>query len=104
MTARQCVIHHAAMRTSRTGSETIRGDSLSWPASALVDRTRERYSEWHEDAAAVADAYERWSAAPAAETELRFAAYVAALDQEATAASAYAESIVRLIRWLPPRH
>jgi hypothetical protein len=92
------------MRTSRTPWETIRVDSLSWPASALADQVMERYAEWREDADAVADSFDRWSAASAEENGLRFAAHLAALDQEATAASAYAESIVLLVRWLPPRH
>ena len=58
--------------------------------------------EWREHADAVAECYERWSVAPGSERRLRFAAYAAALDREEIAARAYAESLVRLARWLPP--
>ena len=49
---------------------------------------------------AVADAYGRWCVAPADEESTRFAAYLAALDQEQTAAGVYGESISELERSL----
>jgi hypothetical protein len=48
----------------------------------------------------LADSYRRWSSAPAGEQALRFAVYIAALDEEQTAAAIYAESIRELDRWL----
>jgi hypothetical protein len=59
------------------------------------------YVEWREITDAVADTYARWCVAPAVEEAPRFAAYMAALDQEETAAAMYAESISELERWLP---
>jgi hypothetical protein len=72
-------------------------------AVRLVDDVLDSYVEWREDAASAADAYTRWSSAPTDEKGLRFGAYTAALDQEQTAASAYAHSISELERWLPYR-
>jgi hypothetical protein len=43
----------------------------------------------------------RWCAAPASEEAARFAAYMAALDQEQTAAGMCAESISEFERSLP---
>jgi hypothetical protein len=70
-------------------------------AIALVDDLLVGYAEWRDGCDAVADAYERWSTAPRSESDLRFAAFRAALDQEQTAASAYAEAIGNLERFLP---
>jgi hypothetical protein len=47
----------------------------------------------------LADSYRRWSSAPAGEQAPRFAVYIAALDEEQTAAATYAESISELERW-----
>ena len=58
------------------------------------------YVEWREATHAVADTYERWCLTPASETP-RFAAYMAALDQEQSAAGVYAESISELERPMP---
>lgn len=69
----------------------------------LVDEMLDRYIEWREYAAAAADTYRDWCAAPAREQALRFAAYTAALDHEEAAANGYAESIMQLERWLPAR-
>ena len=63
------------------------------PAAQLVDELLARYVEWREDAAAVADAHGRWRAAPAAERAVAFAAYRAAVDQEESAAAAYAAAV-----------
>jgi hypothetical protein len=58
------------------------------------------YTDWREDAAAAAEAFYQWSVAPPADTALRFAAYVAALDQEESAAAVYAQAITQLDRWV----
>ena len=79
----------------------IRVDTAAWPVPALVDQVLATYVEWRETTDAVADTYGRWSAAPTSEQALRFAAYIAALDQEQTAAAVYAGSISELERRLP---
>ena len=76
-------------------------DTAAWPIPELVDRVLATYVEWCETADAVADAYGRWFVAPAAEEATRFAAYIAALDQEQTAAGMYAGWISELERRLP---
>ena len=48
------------------------------------------YIDWRHDAAAAEDAYRLWSIAPTDEEALRYAAYVAALDQEESSAIRYA--------------
>ena len=60
----------------------------------------DRYVEWREDAADVGAAYEDWSGAPALEKAWRFSAYMAALEQEESAAETYAAVIAELDRWL----
>ena len=73
----------------------------AWPIPTLIDRALDTYVEWRETTDTVADTYERWCAAPASDEATRFAAYMAALDQEQTAAGMCAESISELERWLP---
>ena len=73
----------------------------AWPIPSLIDRVLDTYVEWREATDAVAYTYGRWSVAPASEEARRFAAYMAALDQEQTAAGICAESISELERWLP---
>jgi hypothetical protein len=71
-----------------------------WPIPALVDRVLVRYVEWRETTGTVADTYGRFCAAQRCDVAPRFAAYMAALDQEQTAAGTYAESISELERRL----
>ena len=80
----------------------IRMDTLAWPVRALVEAALAGYAEWRDGADAVAHAYECWSTAPPHESRVRYAAFTAALDQEQTAAGAYAHAIRRLERALPP--
>ncbi len=75
-------------------------DTAAWPIPALVDHVLATYVEWRQTTDAVADTYGRWCVAPAVEEAARFAAYLAALDQEQTAAGVYAESISELERRL----
>ena len=90
-----------SMRDSRRQARRIRVDTAGWPIPALVDHALATYVEWRESADAIADSYRRWSVAPAGERAPRFAAYIAALDQEQAAAGVYAESISELERRLP---
>jgi hypothetical protein len=91
------------MAASRARSRGIRIDTLGWPEIALVDDVLVGYAEWRDGSDAVADAYEQWSTAPAGENGLRFAAFTAAVDQEQTAAVAYADAIRKLKRALTGR-
>jgi hypothetical protein len=62
----------------------------------LVDRLIVLYCDWREECAHVHAAYERFSRATAADRELAFAAYSAALDREDCAARVYAAQIRRI--------
>lgn len=75
-------------------------DTAARPVAELVDRTLATYVEWRQTTDAVTDTYGRWCVAPAVEEAPRFAAYLAALDQEQAAAGVYAESISELERRL----
>jgi hypothetical protein len=88
------------MRHSQRQSRRIRLDAAAWPIPALVDRVLDMYVDWRETTNSVANTYRWWCLAPAVEEAARFAAYLAALDQEQTAAGVYAESITELERWL----
>jgi hypothetical protein len=68
--------------------------------SRLVDEMLDRYLEWREDATSVAECYRRWSGAPAREEAWRFSVYMAALEQEESAACSYASVVAELERWL----
>jgi hypothetical protein len=65
-----------------------------------VDPQQDGYGSWREEAATVAEAYTMWCWAPRHERVRRFAAYVAALDREATAAATYATTLTRCGPWL----
>lgn len=60
-----------------------------------LHETIERYIGWREACAAVRDAYARWSQASGQESSVLFAAYNAALDREASAATWYRGAIVQ---------
>ncbi|HEY2769356.1 MAG TPA: hypothetical protein VGI87_02265 [Solirubrobacteraceae bacterium] len=61
--------------------------------SALVDHLLELYCEWREDSTRVQTVYERFARADSQDRDAAFASYVAALDQEESAAQTYAEQI-----------
>ena len=71
-----------------------------WPVTALVEELLACYDDWRDDAAAVAEAYRRWSDAPADEGIQGFLAYNAALDQEESAAMRYAMAVADVVLWL----
>jgi hypothetical protein len=68
--------------------------------SALTDEAIARYVEWREECATVYDAYAKWTNAPTDKTDLPFAAYIAALDREQSAATVYGRALRRLERSL----
>ena len=61
----------------------------------VIDDVMDAYVEWREECAAVEYAYLRWTIAPPTDGALAFAAYVAAVDREDRASTAYAEVIQR---------
>jgi hypothetical protein len=73
------------------------GDEIAAP---LLHMVAECYLSWREDASVVAEAFARWRTAPRDERSRRFAAYGAALDQEATAAETYATALSDCELWL----
>jgi hypothetical protein len=93
MTPHSAVTDDTAMKASRPHSSWVPVDTGAWPASALVEHALAMFVEWREDAAAVAQTYAQWRAAPLPERSWRFAVYTAALDQEENSARAYAQSI-----------
>lgn len=93
MSGHPTVTHDSLMRVSLPQSSRTGGDARAWPVAALVDEMLAMYVEWRERAATVADAYARWCAAPPEEGTVRFAAYLATLDQEQATARDYADTI-----------
>src|SRR5690242_17071306 len=71
--------------------------------SALVDHLLELYCEWREDSARVQTVYERFASADADDREPAFASYMAALDQEESAAQTYADQIKAAAAQLTPQ-
>jgi hypothetical protein len=65
-----------------------------------VDEMVAHYAVWRDSACAAKDAYTHWSDAPRDEQADLFTAYVAALDQEESAASTYALLVAEVERWL----
>ena len=64
----------------------------------MADEMLAAYVDWRETAAKSEVAYRRWSQSPALERELRFATFVAALDQEESAAANYAAVVGAVVR------
>lgn len=93
-------IDHERMADTRIRSRANGRDVLVAPMPRLVDEMLDRYVEWREDADAVRAAYGGWSGAPAREKAWRFSVYMAALEQEESAATSYASVVGELDRWL----
>lgn len=93
-------IDHAPMASARIRSTDKGGDELVRPPSRVVDDMLDRFVEWREGAGSVADAYRRWSEAPARDEPWRFSAYMALVDQEESAAKSYAVVVADVDRWL----
>ena len=66
--------------------------------AVLAEVMNESYVDWRENAGAVRDAYRRWCTAPLDRQAETHMAYVAALDQEESAASRYALAVAELER------
>jgi hypothetical protein len=62
-----------------------------------LDDVMDAYVEWREQSRSVWDAYQRWLCADAQDERLRFAAYLAQLDQEQRASDVYATTIDRTL-------
>jgi hypothetical protein len=56
---------------------------------AQLSDAADGYETWREESGAVAESYRSWNCADPDERRLAYAAYVAALDREERAASAY---------------
>lgn len=69
----------------------------------LVDAI-DAYVDWREQSRSVWLAYERWSHAPPEDVALRFAAYLAELDQEHRACDAYEAAAFRTAARPPDRN
>jgi hypothetical protein len=63
--------------------------------SWLIDDMINAYVDWREQCRRVERAYARWSTARRPDIRMRFAAYLAELDQEDRAGEAYAEAVTR---------
>ena len=90
------VTEDSLVRPSRARSRRTRAVVGAWSIAGLVDQMLDTYVEWREHAALVADAYVCWCDASADERTVRFAAYLAALDQEQAAACKHQGAVSRL--------
>ena len=91
--------HPWSVKNPRMATERIPSNALAGRDVQLVDDTLIAYADWRRTADRCAEAYSRWAAAPATGEVRRFSAYVAALDQEASAANSYAQTLKRLESW-----
>jgi acyl-CoA reductase-like NAD-dependent aldehyde dehydrogenase len=89
---------------ARMTTRPIPSPGNDWPTSALVEEMMDRYIEWRDGAAAAADAYRRWADAPAARRADWFLAYIAALDQEESAAIGFALAVAEVERRMQRDH
>jgi hypothetical protein len=87
------------MELAAGGGEQLKMSPTSGNATVrrcMLDEALERYIDWREACAAVRAAYAQWSHASAQEGGLWFAAYNAALDREASAATLYSGILNRI--------
>jgi hypothetical protein len=68
-----------------------------------VDDIVDAYVGWREQAKSVWIAYARWASAPPDDARLRFAAYLAELDQEQRTCDVYAATVSRTAAMHAPR-
>jgi hypothetical protein len=73
-------------------------DELGGSVAGLIDELQAYYIDWRHEAAAVGQAYRRWSEARPADAPWRFSAYLAALDREESAAVTYAQVLAEVER------
>ncbi len=74
--------------------------SATVPAE-LVDRLIELYCYWRTQCWNVRAAYAQFTAATADDRALAYAAYLAALDREESAADVYAQQVARVTSFAP---
>jgi hypothetical protein len=86
-----------------TGSVDLASRRTTPGISEVVDEMLAAYVDWRETAAVAEVAYRRWSQSPVAERELPFGTFVAALDQEQSAAASYAGIVGGVARALEDR-
>jgi len=67
----------------------------------LVDELIDTYADWREECSAVEQAYDNWTHADPADGKLTYSAYLAALDREEQAATAYRRCAEKIDRDLP---
>ncbi len=70
--------------------------------SELIDRLIELYCDWRSQCWNVRAAYAQFTAATADDRAVAYAAYLAALDREESAADLYAEQVARVASLAPP--
>ena len=104
MAGHPALVDHELMRTARDQTGAGRTDTSSSREAMLMDELLDVYIHWRESARAVPDAYAQWSFAPAPERVMRFAGYIATLDQEQKSAAGYAEAVVDLGRCVQRSH
>jgi hypothetical protein len=63
----------------------------------LLDDVIDAYVDWREGSRSVWQAYHHWLRAPAEDASLRFAAYLAELDQEQRACDVYQATIACIV-------
>jgi hypothetical protein len=66
----------------------------------VLDEMIDAYVDWRERSRGVWQAYHHWLKAPAEDGLLRFAAYLAELDQEQRACDVYQATIARIVERL----
>lgn len=70
--------------------------------SELIDRLIELYCDWRSQCWNVRAAYAQLTAATAGDRAVAYAAYLAALDREESAADVYAQQVTRVASVAPP--
>jgi hypothetical protein len=73
-----------------------RSPSAGGRRGQYVDDMLDDYVSWREACAAVAASYQSWKSSDRPDQKLAFSAYVAALDREEQAASAYQRAVAQV--------
>ncbi len=86
-------------RANRRGTRGTRGQGSAFGEvrrRQYVDELMDDYVSWREACATVAVSYENWSCSDRPDRKLAFSAYVAALDREEQAATAYQRAVAQV--------
>jgi hypothetical protein len=82
---------------ARTRGARDRGSSSAgWRRRQYVDDMMDDYVSWRDACAAVAVSYEDWKCSDRPDERLAFSVYVAALDGEEQAATAYQRAVAQV--------